>query len=771
MYRHALLGIFGVLFGTLFSSTIALAAGWTTLTSPTTQTLNGIDCGTASACVAVGDSGTVLYTADKVTWAVGTSGTTETLHAVDMVSATIGFAVGNSGVILKTTNGGATWSALTSGTTEQLWDIVMASTTVGWAAGEDLKIVKTTDGGTTWTSVGGVGGDFRAIDASSTTNVWAAGKNGVVVRSTDGGTTWTLVPYPTSATIYALNVTSTTTALLGGANALLGKTTNSGSSWTALTPPAELATTATIMDLAFWSSSHGNLVSDDGTIAATASAGTTWTSDTTVYSTTPAYTDEATPSTGVRYLVGASGFLALYDNYGPSAPTDLTVDGDATDDDYSNTATPTLTWDNDVTDEEGSAVDYFEYSVDGGAYATTSSTSSQTLSALTPGTHTVDVRAVDLAGNAGDDGTLTFIIDTEGPVLGTVSPTATTAGTSTTYRISASDPVSGIDNCALYRNATAVGVMTESGSYWVVDIITSTAGTYALYAVCYDFAGNSTTSTTSSLSVTGTSSSTVDSTAPTVGSATPTTATKDAAQTLTVTVSDGVGVASCSLYVNGSNVGSMTLSGTTASKSYTFASTGTYTVYATCVDTSGNVGTGSSASVTVSAASTSTDSEEDLLVAEAQPGDLMKMACDDGADVNDPCKAVYFFGVDAHRHAFPNEKVYFTWYSNFDDVVIVSDDFMASVMLGRNVTYRPGSRLVKFITVNTVYAVDTDGTLRPIASEDVAKSIWGAAWAKEVDDISDAFYSNYRFGASIESTSDFDPDEVIISVESIEDIL
>ena len=43
-------------------------------------------------------------------------------------------------------------------------------------------------------------------------------------------------------------------------------------------------------------------------------------------------------------------------------------------------------------------------------------------------------------------------------------------------------------------------------------------------------------------------------------------------------------------------------------------------------------------------------------------------------------------------------------------------------MLGRNVTYHPGTKMVKFITVNTVYAVGEDGKLRAIDTEATAKA-------------------------------------------------
>lgn len=143
-------------------------------------------------------------------------------------------------------------------------------------------------------------------------------------------------------------------------------------------------------------------------------------------------------------------------------------------------------------------------------------------------------------------------------------------------------------------------------------------------------------------------------------------------------------------------------------------------------------------------------------VADAVPNSLIKLSCASGAGVNDPCKAVYFYGSDGKRHAFPNDKVFFTWYDNFDGVKEVSKSFLSLLSLGKNVTYHPGTKMVKFQSVNTVYAVSKTGMLRAIGSEQVAGELYGTDWNKKIDDISDAFYGNYTFGAKIEKMGDYD---------------
>ncbi|MBI2475244.1 hypothetical protein HYV69_02335 [Candidatus Uhrbacteria bacterium] len=142
--------------------------------------------------------------------------------------------------------------------------------------------------------------------------------------------------------------------------------------------------------------------------------------------------------------------------------------------------------------------------------------------------------------------------------------------------------------------------------------------------------------------------------------------------------------------------------------------------------------------------------------AEAVAGNLIKLACQVNAQINDPCKAVYFYASDGKRHAFPNDKVFFTWFDNFDSVKEVSSSFMSSLQLGKNVTYHPGTKMVKFQTVPTVYTVSKKGELRAIASEQIATELYGSTWNKQIDDISDAFVGNYTFGLKINSTSDYD---------------
>lgn len=140
----------------------------------------------------------------------------------------------------------------------------------------------------------------------------------------------------------------------------------------------------------------------------------------------------------------------------------------------------------------------------------------------------------------------------------------------------------------------------------------------------------------------------------------------------------------------------------------------------------------------------------------AESGDLIK--CPDFT-------AVYLLEDDGRRWVFPNEKTYFTWYSDFDDVVDVTCDELSDYQIGGLVTYKPGIRLLKLQSAPTVYAVADGGVLQAIASEDQARSLYGDDWASEIDDLPDGFWSAYSVGEPLEDDATLETDVEIIEPE------
>lgn len=118
--------------------------------------------------------------------------------------------------------------------------------------------------------------------------------------------------------------------------------------------------------------------------------------------------------------------------------------------------------------------------------------------------------------------------------------------------------------------------------------------------------------------------------------------------------------------------------------------------------------------------------------------------------------AVYYMGADGFRYVFPNDKTYFTWYSDFDDVKFLTDAELAKIQMGGNVTYKPGSKMIKINTDPSVYFVTEGGVIRPIDSEATATLMYGSSWNTKIDDIPDGFFSNYTVSLASITSDDAD---------------
>lgn len=130
-------------------------------------------------------------------------------------------------------------------------------------------------------------------------------------------------------------------------------------------------------------------------------------------------------------------------------------------------------------------------------------------------------------------------------------------------------------------------------------------------------------------------------------------------------------------------------------------------------------------------------------------------AAPNGSLIKGTTSSSVYFLADGKRYSFPNEAVYKSWYADFSGVMTVADSELASYMLGGNVTYRPGARLVKVATDPKVYAVSRYGVLRWVMTEQAAAALYGSDWNKKVDDVADTFFTNYLVGAPVSGIADF----------------
>lgn len=368
---------------------------------------------------------------------------------------------------------------------------------------------------------------------------------------------------------------------------------------------------------------------------------------------------------------------------------------------------------------------------------------------LSAGTHNMDMRCYDAAGNVGGGTRQAVVIDGVAPTVGALSPTTAVAG-SVSLTGSYTDATSGVVKCDLYEGTNQI----FSGSTWATPsssgsaggVVNLTTGLHSLRMKCTDAAGNVGSGALTSVTV---SAPTGDFTAPTVGIvfANVTEPTAGVIATYYVNATDNVGISQCRLLVDDIDVGvPMSFSSGSYSAVYQFPSNDkdvTHTVKASCSDAAGNYAISGVKNFKVI----------HNLQTPAAPTNLIKLRCGSYAPVEDPCHAVYYRDSKGSRHPFPNERVFMSWFTSYAGLTEMSLAEISAIPLGRSVYYRPGMVLVKFPSVPKVYELDRTGYFRWIVDEQTAIKLHGSGWAGYVVDESEAYYSQFRFGNDIQLNS------------------
>lgn len=142
---------------------------------------------------------------------------------------------------------------------------------------------------------------------------------------------------------------------------------------------------------------------------------------------------------------------------------------------------------------------------------------------------------------------------------------------------------------------------------------------------------------------------------------------------------------------------------------------------------------------------------------ELDTGSLIKLPDDQNPETQID-STVYYYAIDGKRYVFPNERCYFTWYTDYSELQIVNAETLASIQIGDNITYKPGVKLVKFPSDPKVYAVARGGVLRWVTTDQLARLLYGNDWyINDLDDISEAFFLNYTLGEDIDQEGDYNP--------------
>ena len=136
----------------------------------------------------------------------------------------------------------------------------------------------------------------------------------------------------------------------------------------------------------------------------------------------------------------------------------------------------------------------------------------------------------------------------------------------------------------------------------------------------------------------------------------------------------------------------------------------------------------------------SEEEAEAMLPSTIDIGDLIK---------SESLSTVYVVGGDGLRHPFPNELTFFSWFTTFESVKVISGDDLSSIALGGPVRVRPGTWMIMIQSDPKVYAVEPGGVIRWVETEEVASTLWGETWNQKIIDVEPTYFNKYTVGESI----------------------
>lgn len=254
-------------------------ASWTGRAPGTRNMLYAVSCPTSNLCVAVGEEGTILTSTDGgTTWTSRTSGTDFDIYSVACPSTSVCVAVGGT-TILVSSNGGASWSRgdQPAGAYASLQSVTCSAANACLAVGGDGAVLASTDGGKHWASrSSGTSSDLYAVTCPTSTACMAVGQDGTVDVSADGGSTWRSHSAGTAQSLYGVSCPTPGLCLATGTAGTILVSTDGGATWQGR---AASRTTDNLWGVACLTAKDCLVGSMDGVLVST-DAGMTWPGDT-----------------------------------------------------------------------------------------------------------------------------------------------------------------------------------------------------------------------------------------------------------------------------------------------------------------------------------------------------------------------------------------------------------------------------------------------------------------------------------------------------------
>jgi photosystem II stability/assembly factor-like uncharacterized protein len=329
------------------------ASSWNSVVSGTVQNIRDVYFLDSNNGFLVGDSSTILNTANGGNLWIKQTCDSVNLYSVYFLNSNSGFALGRYGLftgkviysggvarglvgaggrLLRTTNGGSTWDTLSlPENVGTLRSIFFPDGIHGYIVGDYGSFLRTNDGGNNWefihlndvyTSPGYYSKMLRSVRFTDVNTGYAVGyaygycfspyycsslNQGMIFKTTDSGSNWNL-EYATAAgeILYSVFFTDNNTGYAVGANGLILKTADGGVSWNTQTS----GTTNSLTRIFFTDAGTGYITGDQGTILKTVDGGNNWSLQTAP--TNNILLSVYFPNESTGYATGASGTILKY---------------------------------------------------------------------------------------------------------------------------------------------------------------------------------------------------------------------------------------------------------------------------------------------------------------------------------------------------------------------------------------------------------------------------------------------------------------------------
>lgn len=246
--------------------------------------LNAITTPNSLDIFAAGNQGTIIKSSNSgSSWTTLTTPTTETLNDIQFINANIGVCVGNTGTLLRTANGGSTWSLISVGLLDDLVAVCKTSANKLYAVGGNDAILESTSNGNSWNAVvtpyTGFGFRFIGVQYTSIDTGYYLTNTAEMIATDDGGLNWRFITTGVFGNLTAMHFINGLTGWIGSSTGEIYFTNDGGLNWSNQSP---LGFTGVVNKISFTDSQNGWAFTDRG-IYRTSDAGLSWTSEISPY--------------------------------------------------------------------------------------------------------------------------------------------------------------------------------------------------------------------------------------------------------------------------------------------------------------------------------------------------------------------------------------------------------------------------------------------------------------------------------------------------------